>query len=85
MKTPINKFLTIINEHADGYIGKEELRVKKAYRDIACCVQDFKLLELEKQFVIDFANKLLEMPNRFLEAKTVEEHLEDFISNGNES
>ena len=85
MVTPINKFLTIINEHADGYKGKEELRAKKAYRDIACCVQDFKLLELEKQFVIDFANKLLEMPNRFLEAKTIEEHFEDFISNENES
>lgn len=78
METPINKLLTIINEHADGYKGKE------AYRDIACCVQDFKLLELEKQFVIDFANKLLEMPNRFLEAKSIEEHFEDFISNGKE-
>ena len=85
METPINKFLTIINEHADGYKGKEQLRVKKAYRDIACCVQDFKLLELERHFVIEFANKLLKMPNRFLEEKTIEEHFEDFISTENET
>ena len=85
MQTPINKFLTIINEHADSYKGKEQLRVKKAYRDIACCIQDFKLLELEKKFAIKFANKLLEMPNIFLEVKTIEQHFEDFISSENES
>ena len=85
MGTPINKFLTIINEHADSYKGKEQLRVKKAYLDIDCCVQDFNLLELEKQFAVKFANKLLEMPNRFLEVKTIEQHFEDFISSENES
>ncbi len=83
METPIKKILRITNEHADTYKGKEELRVKKAYRDIACAIEDFHLLKEEKTFTIEFAKKLLEMPNRFLEDKTLEEHFEDFISTGN--
>ena len=57
METPIKKILRITNEHADTYKGKEELRVKKAYRDIACAIEDFHLLKEEKTFTIEFAKK----------------------------
>ena len=49
MKTPMQELIEIIKNHAETYKGKEELRVKKAYLDIVCAIEDFNLLEKEKQ------------------------------------
>lgn len=56
MKTATQELIEIINKHADTYKGKEELRAKKAYRDIVCAIDDFRLLEKEKQQIIDAYN-----------------------------
>ena len=49
MKTAIQELIGIIKEHRDSYTCKEDLRVKKAFGDILCAIDDFKLLEKEKQ------------------------------------
>jgi len=51
--TPMQELIEIIKNHAETYKGKEELRVKKAYLDIVCAIEDFKLLEKEKQVIED--------------------------------
>lgn len=53
MKTAMQELIEIIKEHRDNYKGKEVLRVKKAFGDILCAIDDFKLLEKEKQQIID--------------------------------
>lgn len=53
MKTAMQKLIEIIEQHAENYIGRDDLRVKKAYRDIICAIDDFNLLETEKQHIID--------------------------------
>jgi hypothetical protein len=52
-KTPMQELIEIIKNHAETYKGKEELRVKKAHLDIICAIEDFKLLEKEKQVIED--------------------------------
>lgn len=56
MKTAMQELKEIIEEHRDNYKGKETLRVKKAFGDILCAIDDFKLLEKEKQQIIDAVN-----------------------------
>jgi hypothetical protein len=52
-KTPMQELIEIIKNHAETYKGKEELRVKKAYLDIVCAIEDFNLLEKEKQLIVN--------------------------------
>lgn len=53
MKTAMQELIDIIKNHADTCKGKDRLRVEKAYRDIVCAIDDFKLLEKEKQQIIE--------------------------------
>lgn len=47
--TPLQQLINIIKDHAETYKGKENLRVKKAYLDIICAIDDFNLLEIEQK------------------------------------
>lgn len=47
--TPLQLLIAIINDHAENYNGKENLRVKKAYLDIICAIDDFDLLNIEQK------------------------------------
>lgn len=82
MKTAITELVetidTIVKLLPDEALGAKN-------QAIVIKTKAIELLKKEKSLSIDFANKLLEMPNRFLEAKTIEEHFKDFISTGNES
>ncbi len=55
MKTVLQELIKIIEDHRDYCKGneKDDLRVRKAYSDIICALEDFNLLEKEKQQIIN--------------------------------
>jgi len=60
MKTAMQELIIILKEHADL---TQNLRVKQAYLNSICAIEDFKLLEKEKQQIIDSANHGVDFKN----------------------
>ena len=54
METPMQKLIILLQEYADS---TENLRVKQAYLNSICAIEDYKLVEEEKQMIIDAYNK----------------------------
>lgn len=77
MKTAITELIETI-ETIVKLLPNEALGAKN--QAIIIKTKAEELLEKEKNLSIEFANHLLLMPNRDLEAKEIKQHFEDFIS-----
>ena len=54
METPMQKLIILLQEYADS---TENLRVKQAYLNSICAIEDYKLVEEEKQMILNAYNK----------------------------